>query len=204
MKLDSFSTLVLAALLAFAGAGCKKQMDRTNPLLGYGNATIRDGNAGNPLGDGVKPGGTDGTGTGTVKPGTDGLLPQTGKRNIDGRPQDREKYRSQTVYFDFDKHTVKATEAKKVQDAADKFKAEDPGTDLLIEGHCDERGTEGYNQALGEKRALAVRELLVSLGVPADRVHTVSFGKDKPAVVGHDESAYKKNRRGEFILVLPK
>jgi peptidoglycan-associated lipoprotein len=204
MKFNSFSTLVLAALLAVGATGCKKQMDRTNPLLGYGNATIRDGNAGNPLGDGMKPGGTDGQGTGTTTPGPGGVVPQTGKRSPDGRPQDREKYRSETVYFDFDKHTVKAAEAKKVQDAANKFKAEDPATDLLIEGHCDERGTEGYNQALGEKRALAVRELLVSLGVPADRIHTVSFGKDKPAVVGHDEAAYKKNRRGEFILVLPK
>ena len=99
---------------------------------------------------------------------------------------------------------MKASEASKVEEVANRFKAEDPGTDLLVEGHCDERGTEEYNRSLGERRALAVRELLVTAGVPADRIHTVSFGKDKPADPEHNEAAWSKNRRGEFILVLPK
>ena len=73
-----------------------------------------------------------------------------------------------------------------------------------VEGHCDERGTEEYNRSLGERRALALRELLVAAGVSADRVHTLSFGKDKPVETGHNEAAWSKNRRGEFILVLPK
>jgi peptidoglycan-associated lipoprotein len=133
-----------------------------------------------------------------------GNIEQTGARDITGRPQDREKYRAQTVYFDFDRSNVKASEAHKVEEVANRFKQENAATDLLIEGHCDERGTEGYNQALGERRALAIREMLVSLGVTADRIHTVSFGKDKPAETGHNEAAWSKNRRGEFILVLPK
>jgi peptidoglycan-associated lipoprotein len=74
----------------------------------------------------------------------------------------------------------------------------------LIEGHCDERGTEGYNQALGERRALAIRELLVKTGVDAQHVFTKSLGKDLPALTGHDEAAWSKNRRGEFVLVLPR
>ena len=136
--------------------------------------------------------------------GPEGQIPLSGKRDIDGRPQDREKYQAQTVYFDFDRANVRAGEASKVQEVANSFRTENPATDLLIEGHCDERGTEEYNRALGERRALAIRELLVASGVPANRVHTVSFGKDKPADPGHDEAAWAKNRCGNFILVLPK
>jgi peptidoglycan-associated lipoprotein len=201
MKLKSLFTLAFAVLLAASVVGCKKKMDRVTPLPGYGaGATVKDpnatglntgltGNNANPIGNESNP---------------NGVIPQSGKRDITGRPQDRDKYRAQTVYFDFDRDSVKSSEASKVQEVANRFKSEDPGTDLLIEGHCDERGTEGYNQALGERRALAIREMLVSLGVPADRIHTVSLGKDRPADPGHSESAWRQNRRGEFILVLAK
>ncbi len=207
MKLNSLSTLALALVLAAGVVGCKKKMDRVTPLPGYGaDSSIRDGSSDNPIGTGLRPGGIDVPGPVTPGPGPGpgDLVPLTGKRSIEGRSQDREKYRSQTVYFDFDKATVKASEISRVQEAANKFKAEDAATDLLIEGHCDERGTEGYNQSLGERRALAIRESLVSFGVPADRIHTVSFGKDKPAELDHTEAAWGRNRRGEFILVLPK
>jgi len=200
MKLKTLSTLLLTAVLAAGIAGCKKKMDRVTPLPGYGgNARVGD----------VQPGGLP---PGANLPGGDNLnanlnpngIPFSGARSIEGRPQDREKYRAETVFFDFDSATVKASEAAKVQEVANRFKNEDQATDLLIEGHCDERGTEEYNRALGERRALALRELLVAAGIPADRVHTVSFGKDKPLEMGRSEAAYSKNRRGEFILVLPK
>lgn len=71
---------------------------------------------------------------------------------------------------------------------------------ITIEGHCDERGTAEYNLALGEKRALAARTYLVSLGVPADRLRTVSYGKEFPFDPGHDESAWSKNRRAHFVV----
>jgi peptidoglycan-associated lipoprotein len=199
MRFNSLSTLLLTAVLAAGVVGCKKKMDRVTPLPGYDNRT-RIGDAppggltpGNPLGN-------DPIGANANPNG----IPFTGTRSIEGRPQDREKYRAQTVYFEFDRANVKASEASKVQEVATRFKNEDGATDLLIEGHCDERGTEEYNRSLGERRALALRELLVAAGVSADRVHTVSFGKDKPAESGHSESAWSKNRRGEFILVLPK
>jgi peptidoglycan-associated lipoprotein len=69
---------------------------------------------------------------------------------------------------------------------------------LLVEGHCDERGTDEYNLAIGERRALAVRRYLVALGVAADRVHTISYGEEKPADPASAESAWAKNRRAEF------
>jgi peptidoglycan-associated lipoprotein len=197
MRFRTLSTLLLGAVLAAGVVGCKKKMDRVTPLPGYGaGASIRD-----VPGTGLTPGTNPNE---NIARGPEGQIPQTGARSIEGRPQDREKYKAQTVYFDFDRANVKASEASKVQEVANRFRSEDAATDLLVEGHCDERGTEEYNRSLGERRALAIRELLVAAGVPADRVHTVSFGKDKPAEPGHNEAAWSKNRRGEFILVLPK
>jgi peptidoglycan-associated lipoprotein len=203
MRINSLSTLILALAVAAGAVGCKKKMDRVTPLPGYGgSAKIGDAPPGGLTGGNAVPGG-DGIGGIT---GTDpnSVIPQTGARSPDGRPQDRTKFAAQTVYFEYDRASVKASEASKVQEVAAKFKAEDAATDLLIEGHCDERGTEEYNRSLGERRALALRELLVAAGVPADRIHTVSFGKDKPIEPLRSESAYSKNRRGEFILILPK
>ena len=71
---------------------------------------------------------------------------------------------------------------------------------ITIEGHCDERGTAEYNLALGERRAVAARAYLVSLGVPADRLRTISYGKEFPFDPGHDENAYAKNRRAHFVI----
>ena len=69
---------------------------------------------------------------------------------------------------------------------------------ITIEGHCDERGSEEYNLALGERRANGVKRYLVDLGVPSSRLRTVSFGEVKPSVMGHDESAWRHNRRSDF------
>ena len=75
-----------------------------------------------------------------------------------------------------------------------------PTWQITIEGHCDERGTAEYNLALGERRALAARTYLVSLGIPADKVKTVSYGKEFPFDAGHDEAAWTKNRRAHFVI----
>jgi peptidoglycan-associated lipoprotein len=75
-----------------------------------------------------------------------------------------------------------------------------PSWVLTIEGHCDERGTAEYNIALGERRAIAVKTYLVSLGIPQDRLRTVSYGKEFPFEPGHDEAAYSKNRRAHFVI----
>ncbi|HTV76093.1 MAG TPA: OmpA family protein, partial [Candidatus Baltobacteraceae bacterium] len=80
----------------------------------------------------------------------------------------------------------------------------DPNAKLLIEGHCDERGTEEYNRSLGERRALALREELARNEIDAGRIRTISYGKDKPVDPGHDESAWSKNRRDDFVLLHPK
>ena len=71
---------------------------------------------------------------------------------------------------------------------------------VTIEGHCDERGTNAYNLALGEKRANAAKDYLVSLGVDGGRITTISYGEEKPFDAGHDETAWTKNRRGHFVV----
>lgn len=103
------------------------------------------------------------------------------------------------VRFDFDKSEVKEDGRKTCGVVADYLK-KNPQAKMLIEGHCDERGTAEYNMALGERRATAVLTYLVSLGVPKAALSTVSFGKEKPLDPGHDEGAWAKNRRAHFVL----
>jgi peptidoglycan-associated lipoprotein len=103
------------------------------------------------------------------------------------------------VRFDFDKSVVKEDGRKTCQVVADYLK-KNPKVKLLIEGHCDERGTSEYNMALGDRRAAAVMTYLVSLGVPKAALSTVSFGKEKPLDPGHNEEAWAKNRRAHFVL----
>jgi peptidoglycan-associated lipoprotein len=107
----------------------------------------------------------------------------------------------QSVYFDYDSARVRPSELAKLQAVAAALKGN--AKHLIVEGHCDERGTAEYNRALGERRAQAVREELAQLGVAAGRMTTSSFGKDRPAEMGHDEAAWAKNRRCEFALTGP-
>ncbi|MBW1685555.1 MAG: OmpA family protein [Deltaproteobacteria bacterium] len=102
------------------------------------------------------------------------------------------------VYFAYDRYDIRADEKPKLRANADAILANSSGGVITVEGHCDERGSEEYNLALGDRRASGVKRYLVDLGVPASRLRTVSFGEAKPAVVGHDESAWRYNRRSEF------
>ena len=100
------------------------------------------------------------------------------------------------VYFDFDSAALRSDARPVIQKNADALRGA-PDAVVTLEGHCDERGSEEYNLALGEKRGEAVRAYLIDLGIPASRLRVVSFGSAKPAVMGHDESAWKWNRRVE-------
>jgi peptidoglycan-associated lipoprotein len=112
---------------------------------------------------------------------------------------DTADFASETIYFDFDSFTVKASEADKLRKIAAVLKANTGAPiKLQVEGHCDERGSNEYNLALGEKRARAIQDVLASQGVPAGNLTTISYGEERPAVEGQDEAAHSKNRRGEF------
>jgi peptidoglycan-associated lipoprotein len=105
----------------------------------------------------------------------------------------------QDVFFDTDSYELKP-EAKQSLVANAEWLKEYPSVKVLVEGHCDERNTREYNLALGERRASAVEEYLVLLGVSPDRVRTISYGEERPFAVGHDESAWQLNRRAHFVI----
>ena len=114
---------------------------------------------------------------------------------VEPAPEDRAILKP--IYFEYNKSNIRP-EYQPVLENISKLMLKKAEQQLLVEGHCDERGTDEYNLALGERRALAVRRYLVALGVSADRVHTISYGEEKPAVTGSDEAAWAKNRRAEF------
>jgi peptidoglycan-associated lipoprotein len=103
------------------------------------------------------------------------------------------------VMFEFDSSELSAAAQQTLQENASVLKKYATWA-VTIEGHCDERGTAEYNLALGERRAVAARAYLVSLGISADRLRTVSYGKEFPFDPGHDEAAFAKNRRAHFVI----
>ena len=103
------------------------------------------------------------------------------------------------AFFDFDKSALRDDQKAALNEDVAWLKG-NAGAKVLIEGHCDERGTAEYNLGLGERRAKAVKDYLIAAGVAADRISIISYGKERPFVLGHDESAWKWNRRGHFVL----
>lgn len=116
--------------------------------------------------------------------------------------ENRDQFKAQTIHFAFDSSVVRSADKSKIAEVADYLKANSQ-TAVRVEGNCDERGTEEYNRSLGERRALAAREVLVGLGIAPDRVDTVSYGQDKPVAEGHNEAAWQQNRRADFVLLTP-
>ncbi len=103
------------------------------------------------------------------------------------------------VFFDYDSSTLSA-EAQQTLEKQAAWLKQFPNTAVTIEGHCDERGTREYNLALGERRAAAAKKYLAGLGIASNRMSTISYGKERPAVVGSDESAWSQNRRAVTVL----
>jgi len=116
--------------------------------------------------------------------------------------QDPAALAAYTVHFKYDSAIVQDNEQANITSVAQALA--DQSLRLLIQGHCDERGTEEYNRSLGERRALALREALAKANIDPSHVKTISFGKDKPVDTAHTEEAWAKNRRGEFVLLRPK
>ena len=127
---------------------------------------------------------------------------ETAPFNIDNYTPDAGALAAYTVHFKFDSAVVEDSEQANIASVAQALA--DANLRLLIQGHCDERGTEEYNRALGERRALALREALAKVNIDPMHVKTISFGKDQPVDPGHDEAAWARNRRGVFILLRPK
>ncbi|HEY3919143.1 MAG TPA: peptidoglycan-associated lipoprotein Pal [Stellaceae bacterium] len=118
---------------------------------------------------------------------------------VPGSAQDFIQNVGDRVFFDFDKSAIKPEGQQTLQRQAEWLKKY-PNVTVTVEGHCDDRGTREFNLALGERRATAVRNALVALGIQANRVKTISYGKERPAVLGDNEAAWAQNRRGVTVI----
>jgi peptidoglycan-associated lipoprotein len=193
MKLNSLAKLLIVTLVVVVSAiGCRK-----TPV----GVTDIHGSRAHPPKDNVDQGNPLLGSTNVIDPNSVGIPTGPGHPGWIEHP---ETFKDYTVHFDFDSSVVKGAERSKIEAVANQLKANAEAA-VKVQGHCDERGTEEYNRSLGERRALSLREELVRLGIDPNRVDTISYGEDKPVATGHDESAWKQNRRGEFIeLTAPK
>jgi peptidoglycan-associated lipoprotein len=188
-------TVILAFVIGMVAVGCRKSPLGVQALPDYKRGMVGEA----PIAASITNSETLGSTPGGETPAG---IPMADPATRADWPRDREIFKKDTVYFDFDSSVVRAGEKSKVAAVAEHMKA-NPKQGLEVEGHCDERGTEEYNRSLGERRALALREELARLGVDPAKIDTTSFGKDRPAATGKGEAAYRKNRRGEFVLELP-
>jgi peptidoglycan-associated lipoprotein len=118
---------------------------------------------------------------------------------VPGSAQDFQTNVGDRVFFDFDKSSIKPEGQQTLQRQA-QWLQKYPNVTVTVEGHCDDRGTREFNLALGQRRATAVRNALVALGVSANRIKTISYGKERPAVLGDNEAAWAQNRRGVTVI----
>lgn len=114
-------------------------------------------------------------------------------------PTGSDTYVFRDIHFDYDSYNIKMEDQGVLLSIVDWTKT-NADAHVLVEGHCDERGSNEYNLALGEQRALAVRQFFVDHGVNAFRVQTISYGEERPVDPGHDEGAWRQNRRAHFLI----
>jgi peptidoglycan-associated lipoprotein len=176
MKSPRTLALALTVLVALGAAGCAKKKSATPPVP---PAPTPQTETPTPVP----------TPTPTPAPTPAPPTPQTDPAEV--------AKNLQVVYFEYDSFTL-SDGARSALDANAKLLRSNPGLSVSLDGHCDERGTVEYNQALGQKRAEAVLQYLVDQGLSGDRFRAVSYGKERPVDEGHDESAWARNRRVEF------
>lgn len=111
-----------------------------------------------------------------------------------------EGFEPQPIYFDFDRSSIR-DEARAVLEKTASYLKENSGIHIRIEGNCDERGTNEYNLALGERRANSAKLFLISLGISPDRIRTITYGEERPLALGSNEEAWAKNRRDDFVVI---
>ena len=200
-------SVMFVGLLASSGCKSQKPVGLTKiPTLTPIVKTVTVPGPAQPLGGGNPlPGGNPGgggTGPTIVEIPTDPLNQALGNNFSGNDSEDRDTFLAQMVHFDYDSSSVRPTDLAKVEIVAQHM-VQNPSHKLMIEGHCDERGTEDYNVSLGERRALAVVDELLRLGITQGRIRTTSYGEKIPMADGLTEQAFTQNRRGEFVLLRP-
>ena len=208
MKSSTMMAIALCGLLACAVTGCKYDDQDVGNDIAEATDVGTDDNA---LSDGMAGGQdvateNDAANAGVANAGAD----LSGIKDEDGTPatgvpfdQDPNYVRCTDVdfapvYFGFDASNLQQSEMAKIEAVAAHLKK--TGRVVIVEGNCDERGSNEYNLSLGQLRAIAIRDYLVQLGVNVQSVQDKSYGEEKPAVVGSNEAAWSKNRRGEFAV----
>ncbi len=184
--------------------GCKQSQPDGKPA-----ATGTDGDTGTPgstsstAGSPTKPDKgttvTDTTPSGPIPSGAANQPPAFRPPNVVIPKSQGDEGSFENIYFDFDESVVRE-DAKPVLMTVASYLKSNPKYKMIVEGHCDERGTSEYNMALGQRRADATRAYLLSLGIPVSRLTTVSYGKERPLDQGHDDAAWARNRRSVFVL----
>ena len=172
MSRAKLSILAVATLVALSGCAKKPPKQLPPPPPSSSNPNDNSGAGSGNVGNGVVPG------------SRADFIAQAG---------------SDTVHFDTDKYDVDS-EARGILSAQAKWLVANPRVQATIEGHCDERGTREYNLALGERRANAAKNFLISAGVPASRLSVISYGKERPVAEGSDESSWAQNRRAVTVV----
>ena len=184
--------LILVAFMAATSTGCKTKPKNITPIPG-GNASVAG--AGGLIGRDNS--GTLGNEGDVVTVDESGNIGLSGLEEFENMLMDRDALAAQTVYFELDRSEIHPDDLGKVEGVAG-ILAQNAQNKVLIEGHCDERGTEEYNLALGDRRAAAVRRYMVNLGVPSQQMLVVSYGELRPLRRDNTEAAWAMNRRVEF------
>ena len=176
------SLLALVAVLALS-TGCKKNPPTASAepgvpeVAGSGSETV-------PREEPMRPVSTE-----DARPATTMAADQWNERGV-----------LKSIYFDFDRYEIRPDQRQTMQDNAKWLSGELSRFRVLVEGHCDERGTNEYNMALGDRRANATRQYLIELGIPASRIRTLSYGEERPSDAGHNETSWSRNRRAAFMV----
>jgi len=188
MKCRTVVALTALSLVAFMAAGCanKEVIKSEEPVVKAEKAKVK-----------------------TLQSAKKQALTESGKtaestKTVAVQPVNIETAKAtfENIYFNFDKSDLGQDARNVLNKNAEILLKEKPSIKIQILGNCDERGSAEYNLALGEHRAKSAQKYLITLGVPADRLSVISYGKEKPAVEGHDETARAKNRRDEFVVML--
>lgn len=188
-----FGTVVLAAIVVLSAGGCHKRIPPVARPLPPPPTTVSEPASAAPVKPPAPPAPVQEPVVAAPAPVAEDKLTSASLDEINKNSP------LKPVFFDYDRSEISA-EGQKVLDANADVLKRNPKWIVTIEGHCDERGTAEYNLALGERRAVAARTYLVSLGIPADRIRTVSYGKEFPFDPGHDEAAWARNRRDHFVV----
>lgn len=184
-------TLLLVAMAGVLLAGCADQPKKEEPGAAVEERKVTEGKAdesatatgrGGEAGPAVRP---------LPAPGAGKNVPPSDPNNILSR---------RSIYFDYDSNVVKE-EFRPLVEAHAKFMLATPGAKIILQGNTDERGSREYNLSLGQRRADAVKKMMLLLGVPEARIETVSFGEEKPKELGSNEEAWARNRRADIVYV---